>query len=201
MVPTPCTQKTSTLNPHNGRLLEMKGLLDNTTSQRKLFGVLGVLSMLLINMPAAHGAPPKYQLHEDARFESVWVEQDVRVDGKKGMRIHAKFVVKNSLNVSCKLIAMFYTRDGAFLKADGQSDYTTPEGHVSTYVNVKPSFSSTRYADKRLFIPYEAFNIKTSGMYLLKFVLFVERNVHGKEFETIGHSADFNFTYAVQKPQ
>ena len=177
-------------------------LIDKAISQRKLFSFLCVISILLINMPAAHGAPPKYQLHEDAKFESVWVEQDVRVDGKKGMRIHAKFVVKNSLNVSCKLIAMFY-RDDAFLKADpktdGQSDYATTEGHVSTYVNVKPSFNSTRYADKRLFIPYEAFNLK-SGMYLLKFVLFVERNVHGKEFETIGHSADFNFKYAVQKP-
>ena len=178
----------------------MKVIVHNVVSQRMLFSFLCAISILLINMPAADGAPLQYQSIEDAKFESVWVEQDVRVDGKKGMRIHAKFVVKNSLNVSCKLIAQFYTRDDAFLKAGGQPDYTSPDGHVYTYVNVKPSFSSTRYADKRLFIPYEAFNLE-SGMHLLKFVLFVERNVHGKEFETIGHSANFNFQYAVQKPQ
>jgi hypothetical protein len=130
---------------------------------------------------------------QDATFERVWVEYNVRVDGKRGLRIHAKFTVKNSLNVSCRLIAQFYERDGTYLKADRHPAYTTSEGHVFTFVDVKPSFNSTAYADKILFIPYEAFNLKQRGMYLLKFVLFVDRNA-----QTIGHSADFNFKYTKQ---
>ena len=181
----------------------MEMLLHNAASRKKLFSVLCALLMLLINMSFADGSHrksvPKIEVVEslqpsaadqDATFEKVWVEHNVRVDGKKGMRIHAEFTVRNSLNVSCKLIAQFYKRDGAYLKADGNPAYTTDEGHVFTYVNVKPGFNSTRYADKTLFLPYEAFNIKGRGQYSLKFVLFLDRNA-----QTIGHSADFNFKY------
>jgi hypothetical protein len=181
----------------------MEILLDSAASQRKLFSVFCALSMLLVSVAFGNEslckAEPKHAVVEslqssaadqDATFEKVWVEHSVRVDGKKGMRIHAEFTVKNSLNVSCRLIAQFYKRDGSYLKADGDPAYTTAEGHVYTYVDLKPGFNSTRYADKTLFIPYKAFNIKGPGLYLLKFVLFLDRNA-----QTIGHSADFNFKY------
>jgi hypothetical protein len=178
-------------------------LLDNAASQRKLFSVVCVFSMLMVSVAFGNEslckAEPKHAVVEslqpsaadqDATFEKVWVEYDIRVDGKKGMRIHAKFTVKNSLNVSCRLIAQFYRRDSSYLTSDGDPAYTTSEGHVYTYVDLKPRFNSTRYEDKTLFIPYEAFNIKARGQYLLKFVLFLDRNA-----QTIGHSADFNFKY------
>jgi hypothetical protein len=95
---------------------------------------------------------------EDATFEKVWVEHDVKVDGKKGMRIHTSFTVKNNLNVVCTLVAHFYKREGAQLEgADLQGDYSTSDGHVVTYVKVTPRFTSTRYSDKTLFIPYREF--------------------------------------------
>jgi hypothetical protein len=181
----------------------MERSLGNAASLRKLFGILSALSMLLISGALANRGfckpVPKIEVVEslprgaadqDATFEKVWVEHNVRVDGKRGLRIHAKFTVKNSLNVSCRLIAQFYKRDGIYLEAGGHSTYATSEGHVYTFVDIKPSFKSTAYADKVLFIPYEAFNIRQRGMYLLKFVLFVDRNA-----QTIGHSADFNFKY------
>lgn len=189
----------------------MEKLVNSGAPQRKMFGILCALSVLLMSVPLANGTPPKDEpkIHlsepletvpdDDAKFEKVWVEHDVRVDGKKGMRIHAKFIVKNSLNTSCTLIAQFYRRDGSYLKSDGQPAYTTSEGHVYTYVNVKPRFTNTRYEDKSLFIPYEAFNIKGGGVYFLKFVLFVDRSAQGF-IQTIGHSADFNFKY-TKAPQ
>ena len=189
----------------------MEMLVNNVASQKKLFGILCALSILLMSIPLANGAPakdePKIDLIEplestpddDATFEKVWVEHDVRVDGKKGMRIHVKFIVKNSLNASCTLMAQFYRRDGSYLKSDGQPAYTTSEGHVYTYVNVRPRFTNTRYDDKSLFIPYEAFNIKGAGVSFLKFVLFVDRSAQGF-IQTIGHSADFNFKY-TKAPQ
>jgi len=185
----------------------MKVIVDNGAAQRKLFGILCALSMLLISGALANRdlckALPKIEIVEslqsssadqDATFEKVWVEHDVRVDGKKGMRIHAKLIVKNSVNASCTLMAQFYRRDGSYLKSDGQPAYTTSEGHVYTFVNIKPRFTNTRYDDKSLFIPYEAFNIKGAGVYLLKFVLFVDRSAQGF-IQTIGHSEDFNFKY------
>lgn len=187
----------------------MKVSFEYATSRRKLFGILFALSMLPISGVLAKGrlgkAAPKIEIVEslqpnpadqDATFDKVWVEHSVRVEGKKGMRIHAKFKVKNSLNVACILIAQFYKRDGAYLKAGGDPAYTTSEGHVYAYVNFTPRFISTAYADKSLFIPYEAFNLKEGGQYLLKFVLFVDRNG-----QAIGHSADFNFKYTKEARQ
>ena len=182
-----------------------------TTALRKVFAIL---SMLLISGVLAKRslgkAVPKIEVVElvqpssadqDATFEKVWVEHSVRVEGKKGMRIHAKFKVKNSLNVSCTLIAQFYKRDGAYLKAGGDPAYTTSEGHVYAYVNFTPRFISTAYADKSLFIPYEAFNLKEGGQYSLKFVLFLDRKSPGNDVQTIGHSADFNFKYTKEARQ
>src|SRR5262245_35720920 len=111
----------------------MKMLVGHAGTQRKFFGILCALSMLLISLPVSNGTSrnrePKLGLIEtnesaavaDATFEKVWVEYDVKVDEKKGMRIHAKFIVKNSLGISCRLIAQFYTRDGSYLKSDRPS--------------------------------------------------------------------------------
>jgi len=187
----------------------MERSLDNAASQRKLFGILSALAILLISGALANRsfckAAPKIDVVEslqtgavvqDATFEKVWVEHDVRVDGKKGMRIHVRFTVKNSLNAVCTLIAHFYTREGAELGgADLQGDYSTSDGHVVTYVKVTPRFTSTRYSDKSLFIPYQEFNIKTPGLYLLKFILFLERQGD----QILAKSTEFNFKYTKTK--
>jgi len=131
---------------------------------------------------------------EDATIEKVWVEHDVKVDGKKGMRIHTSFTVKNNQNVVCTLVAHFYTREGAQLKgADLQGDYSTSDGHVVTYVKFIPRFTSTRYNDKTLFIPYQEFQIKSPGYYQLKFIVFLERHDQGDR--VLAKSAEFNFSY------
>ena len=162
--------------------------------------------MLLSSMAVSNGTSRKFELTsdftepnesaavEDATIEKVWVEHDVKVDGKKGMRIHTSFTVKNNQNVVCTLVAHFYTREGAQLKgADLQGDYSTSDGHVVTYVKVTPRFSSTRYSDKTLFIPYREFHVKSPGVYLLKFIVFLERYDQGDQI--LARSAEFNFKY------
>ncbi len=189
------------------RALAMESLLDNAVSHRKLFGILSALSMLLISGALSSRslgkAVPKFDVVErlqpiaaeqDGAFEKVWVEHDVRVDGKKGMRIHARFTVKNSLNVECTLVAHFYTKEGAQLTgADLQGNYSTSDGHVVTYVKVTPRFNSSRYSDKSLFIPYREFNIKRPGLYLLKFILYLERYDRGDQI--LAKSTEVNFKY------
>jgi len=183
----------------------MQRLLNSGTSLKTVLHFLCAVSMVLISMPVSNGASPKFELTsdlvqpnespavEDATIEKVWVEHDVKVDGKKGMRIHTSFVVKNSLKAECTLVAHFYKRDGAQLEgADLQGDYSTSDGHVVTYVNFIPRFTSTRYNDKTLFIPYEEFRIKSPGSYLLKFIVFLERK---QDNQVLAKSAEFNFRY------
>lgn len=176
--------------------------------QQKLFGVLCALSMSLTSVPVSSGISHKSEIvapisvnapEMDGTFEKVWVEHDVRVDGKKGMRIHTTFTVKNNLNAECTLVAHFYHRDGAQLTgADLQGDYSTSDGHVVTYVKVKPRFASTRYPDKSLFIPYKEFHIKGAGVYLLKFIVFLER--YDRADQILAKSEEFNFKYTKTTP-
>ena len=181
----------------------MEGLV-NADSEKRLLGILCVLSLLLVAFPNTNvcKATPGIETVEtlqprvdpDGRFEKVWVEHDVRVDGKKGMRIHSSFVVKNSLRAVCTLVAHFYNSQGAELPgADMQGDYSTSDGHVVTYVKFTPRFTSTRYADKTLFIPYKEFKIKAPGSYQLKFILFLERHDQGDR--VLAKSEEFNFKY------
>lgn len=179
--------------------------------QKKLFGILCALSVSLISMPVSSGISRKSDAIEvvvpipvnapemDGTFEKVWVEHDVRVDGKKGMRIHTSFTVKNNLNVECTLVAHFYYRDGTQLTgADLQGDYSTSDGHVVTYVKVKPRFTSTRYSDKTLFIPYKEFHFQGAGVHFLKFIVFLERYDGGDQI--LAKSAEFNFKYTKTAP-
>jgi hypothetical protein len=88
----------------------------------------------------------------------------------------------------------FYKHDGAELAgADLQGDYSTSDGHVVTYVKFTPRFTSSRYADKTLFIPYKEFRIKGPGFYPLKFILFLERHDQGDRI--LAKSDEFNFNY------
>ena len=189
----------------DGRFCPMQRLLHSAASLKTVLRILFAVSMLLISLPVTNGTSRKFELTsdftepnenavvEDATFEKVWVEHDVKVDGKKGMRIHTSFIVKNNLNVVCTLVAHFYKREGAQLEgADLQGDYSTSDGHVVTYVEVTPRFNSTRYSDKTLFIPYQEFHLKTPGLYLLKFIVFLERHDNN---QILAKSAEFNFKY------
>ena len=184
----------------------MQRLLNSGTSLKTVFHFLCAVSMLLISMPVSNGTSRTFELTndlvqqnkaaavEDGTFEKVWVEHDVKVDGKKGMRIHTTFVVRNSLKAECTLVAHFYKRDGAQLEgADLQGDYSTSDGHVVTYVKFIPRFTSARYNDKTLFIPYQEFQIKSPGYYQLKFIVFLERHDQGDR--VLAKSAEFNFRY------
>ena len=183
----------------------MQRLLHSSASITKVLRILCAASMLLTSMAASNGTSRKLERTseitepresaavEDATFEKIWAEHDVKVDGKKGMRIHTTFTVKNNQNGQCTLVAHFYRRDGDQLKgADLEGDYSTSDGHVVTYVKVTPRFTSTRYADKTLFIPYREFHL-TSGFYLLKFIVFLERHDQGDRI--LAKSAEFNFSY------
>jgi hypothetical protein len=191
----------------------MNMFTDSALSRRKLLSALCALSMLLINVPLVDGSLRRNALgieivetsHATApaglegTFEKVWVEHNVKVGGKNGMRIHAKFSVKNGLNVECLMTANFFTKDGAPLRAKARygddsagsdSSYSTAGGNVAVWRIFTPKYNSSEYADVKLFLPNSALNLKQSGIHDLK--LFVVLSGQGKKF---AESALYNFRY------
>ena len=113
----------------------MQRLLHSSAPITKVLRILFAVSMLLSSMAVSDGTSRKLEMTsdftepnespavEDVTFEKVWLEYNVKVDGLKGMRIHAKLTVKNNSNVECRLIANFYKRDGKPLMSDSAGLY------------------------------------------------------------------------------
>src|SRR5881398_3255663 len=129
----------------------MEMLLHNAASRRKFFSVLCALSMLLINLSFANGglrkSAPEVEIDESlhanapddpvAIFKNVWLEHHVIENGVKGMRIHAKFIVKNRFNIRCELIPFFSSKGGASLNQ--------PYHEVFASVSLTPRYDSSEY--------------------------------------------------------
>lgn len=181
----------------------MQRLLHGSASITKVLRILCAVSLLLISMPVSNGTSRKFELTseftepnesaavEDATFEKVWLEHNVKVEGIRGMRIHATLTVKNSSNVPSRLIAKFYTRDGKPLMTDSKGQFGNSY-QVFTFVDVTPRLDIAEYPDLSLFIAYREFKITESGVHALKFVLLLIRYPQGIQ---LGKSADVNFKY------
>jgi len=181
----------------------MQRLLNSGTSVKTALHFLCAVSMLLISMPVSNGTSRKFEMTsdftepnespavEDVTFEKVWLEYNVKVDGLKGMRIHAKLTVKNNSNVECRLIANFYKRDGKPLMSDSAGLYGNSH-QVFTFVDITPHLDITEFPDTSLFVPYRDFNITEPGVHPLKIVLFLMRYPQGSQ---LGKSGDVNFKY------
>jgi hypothetical protein len=181
----------------------MQTLLHSSASIRKALSILCAVSMLFISMAVSNATSRKFELTNDlvqpnespaveaVTFEKVWLEYNVKVDGLKGMRIHAKLTVKNNSNVECRLIANFYKRDGKPLMSDSAGLYGNSH-QVFTFVDITPHLDITEFPDTSLFFPYRDFNITEPGVHPLKIVLFLMRYPQGSQ---LGKSGDVNFKY------
>lgn len=107
------------------------------------------------------------------QIQSIWVEHNQFEDGRKGMRIHARFSIQNSFQVQCLLGVYFYYTNNWPLKNRDQF-YGTNEGQVAHHRTFTPAYDDTTYEDFTLFIPYDEFHID-SGTHQLKFQLKLYR--------------------------
>src|ERR1700674_6089625 len=84
----------------------------------------------------------------EAIYEGARIVHNVTVNGEKGMRVHAKFRVRNGLNTPCMLIAYFYYDDEAQtpLKTD-DPEYRDQKGGVVAHVNFTPAYEPALYED------------------------------------------------------
>lgn len=171
----------------------------NAFCVKQLLTALCALSMLLINVPLVNGSRPKNTpaidivepIHAGAPaapvaiFKNVWIEHHVRSNGAKGMRVHAKFTVKNGRGISCALIA--------YIASDTDS-------HPVNLVNITPAYDATDYADMTLFISYKEisskFNLNQPGEHDLKLRVTVASQTSGINYDNvIGRSETIEFTF------
>ncbi|HEY8561253.1 MAG TPA: hypothetical protein VIL74_12830 [Pyrinomonadaceae bacterium] len=89
-----------------------------------------------------------------AQFEKIWVDYNVREQGRLGMRIHVKFSVYNLKNVDSQLAIYFEKADGTKLKSTGKK-FSSKDGQVAVYRALKPGYDDTVYKDLEVFMPYE----------------------------------------------
>lgn len=106
----------------------------------------------------------------EAIFQGARVVHNVTVNGRVGMRVHAKFTVKYGLDVACRMIAYFHYDDGTPL-ASGDRSYTTKDGKVSASTRFTPQYDPAVYNDLQIFMPYDALNMEEGEEYDLKFYL------------------------------
>jgi hypothetical protein len=123
-------------------------------------------------------------------IEKVWVEQDVKVKGEKGIRVHARYAVKNGRNVYCSLQAYIERADGLSM-TPGAGVFAT-KYDLSIYVlsEFKPSFNSSTYPDAKLFFPYSSLGLRESNPNKVKVTvqLVGEGKVYAKSSIDIQHS-------------
>lgn len=106
----------------------------------------------------------------EAIFQGARVVHNVTVNGRVGMRVHAKFTVKYGYDVACRMIAYFHYDDGTAL-VSGDKSYTTKDGKVSASARFTPKYDPAVYNDLQLFVPYDALNMEEGEEYDLKFYL------------------------------
>lgn len=123
----------------------------------------------------------------EAIYEGARIVHNVTVNGKKGMRVHAKFRVKYGLDVPCMLIAYFYfdDSDNTPLKTD-DPNYRAKDGTVSAHANFTPGYDPAVYNDLQIFMPYDALNMESGDDYDLKFYLGLYDKEGGRFFGKSG---------------
>lgn len=139
-------------------------------------------------IPANYAAAPAPQL----QFVSGRVEQNIEVEGIKGVRLHINFIVQDA-SCPCVISALFYNHtDGTQLKGSYPS-YSTPKGHAATAKAFTPSVNPAQYKDFTLWIPYKALNLgqHAGDIFDLRFQVNV---VDNNRKRSLGKSKFYLFT-------
>lgn len=121
--------------------------------------------------------------------DKIWVDHDVKENGKMGMRVHAKFTTYNMKGVDSHLAVYFAYRNGEKLTTTNKS-YASTDGQVAVFRPIKPEYDPAVYNDASVFIPYTELRLG-KGKYDLKLTASI---IYGKG-GLIQHLEDYDFDY------
>jgi hypothetical protein len=124
-----------------------------------------------------------------AEFEKIWVDYNVKENGRLGMRIHVKFSVFNMKGFDSRLAVYFEKADGSILTTTNKK-FSDSDGKVAVYRALKPGFDDTIYKDLEVFMPYEELKLPP-GKYDLK----MDADLTYENGELIEHLGYHDFQY------
>ncbi len=124
-----------------------------------------------------------------AKVVRVWVDYNVTVDGKKGMRVHVNFEVTGLKGVDSKLTARVQKTNGDYLLSRN-SLYSNDDGELEANFSMKPGYETTVYKDADLFLPYNEIKI-TKGVWDLK----LDIDLNYKDGDLIQHLQHYEFQF------
>jgi len=124
-----------------------------------------------------------------AEFEKIWVDYNVRENGRLGMRIHVKFSVYKLKDVDSQLAIYFEKSDGTKLKSTSKK-YSSKSGQVAVYRALKPGYDETIYKDLDVFMPYDELKLGR-GKYDLK----MDADVIYENGDLVEHLGYHDFQY------
>lgn len=111
---------------------------------------------------------PFNQNGPNARFDSLWVEFNVKESEQLGMRIHFKFATFNMKDTAASVAVYFLYNniEGGTLK-DKNNQYGSASGDVAAYADIKPGFDTAYFNDLSLFMPYSELHLAAGNYQLL----------------------------------
>ncbi len=124
--------------------------------------------------------------------EKFWIEDDVKVDGLRGVRLHAKFNVYNLKDTPVFLNVRFLDSAGKALRSSSKN-FSNKLGNMAVGRSLKPKYSATVFNDTNFFIPYGEFPVRV-GSHNLK----VDYDLLKPDGTMIQHIELWNF--AINKP-
>lgn len=142
-----------------------------------------LFSVAAVAQPAAKKVAPS------ATFQKIWVDYDVKEEGRNGMRIHTAFKVYGMKEVPSYLQIKFQQRDGAALM-DKNNSFDSTDGEVAVFGTLKPGFEPTVYENFDVFMPYEELDL-SSGKYALK----MDVDVIYENGDLVQHLTFYNFDF------
>ncbi len=126
---------------------------------------------------------------ESAEFQKIWVDYNVKENGRLGMRVHVKFKTYNMKDMRSYLGIYFEKRNGTMLKTKNKK-FASTDGQVAIYKFITPNYDSTVYDDAELFMPYDELNLGRG-----KFNLTMSADVIYEKGGLIDHLEDYDFIY------
>jgi hypothetical protein len=124
-----------------------------------------------------------------AEFEKIWIDYNVRENGRLGMRIHVKFSVYKMKDVDSQLAIYFEKSDGTKLKSTSKK-YSSKDSQVTVYRALKPGYDETIYKDLDVFMPYDELKLGR-GKYDLK----MDADVIYENGDLVEHLGYHDFQY------
>lgn len=124
-----------------------------------------------------------------AELEKIWVDYNVREEGRLGMRIHVKFSVYNMKDVDSYLAVYFEKSDGTKLTTTNRK-YSSTNGQTAVFRLLKPGYEDTIYKDLEVFMPYDELKL-SSGKYDLK----MDADVIYENGDMVEHLGYHDFQY------